>query len=569
MIQTTKTYVQLVNEAIDEAGDELASFASDGSDFTTNANPMMQRFKRWVNQAWVDIQQESPDWEWMSEQAVVNITPGLMFYSEHLVNWSYPQANPLDIYDNVGDVVVVPDQEATKLVDLTGTYTQLENFGYVNLDSSVDAPLNYGLKAGGEYFLVGTNSTIRIITSRDVSNYTVGTEISSIVLNLYDTDHIIISTGTYTLTGTITNVESVSGGGTNTVLTINFSHIAPTFWNDYLTSVPPAFGAALELNGDGNPLTVSGASNIGTIDSAITPETYTVLATGFVDVIGGTISSPIDIETATITIASGLNTLVLTGGTIDAADDATSCTFTIIGEETNIIGGTAFTLFSRLASADTNFDHFDFTAAGGRSVSIPQDQSATVTTFSTTAPESETFKNYVHSWKSFDWSEELDDDDFVENVREVNQKTFRIISHEQPAISRELPLDFMPWETFQNRWDFASMVPSTPRFITEDNVGRWRFYPPPDMPYTILFDYVREPQELVNFDDVPQGLPHEYYRLIIHKTLEYYGLYDEQPSLATTNPMAPGRAQKMYKDLLMKFNMQTREKFHFKPRRTY
>jgi hypothetical protein len=568
MIQTTKKYVQLVNEAIDEAGDELASFASDGSDFVTNANPMMQRFKRWVNQAWVDIQQENVDWEWMSEQAVVNITPGLMFYSEHPINWTYSQANPLDIYDNVGDVVAVADQEATKLVDLTGTYTDLENFGYVNLASSLDEPLNYGLKAGGEYFLVGTNSTIRIITARDVSAYTVGTPISTITLNLYDTDHIIVSTGTYTLTGTITGVEGVDGG-INTVLTITFTHIAPTFWNDYLTSVPPAFGAAIELNEDGNPLTVSGASNIGIIDSAITPEIYTVAATGTaIDVIGGTISTPIDMSAATITISASTHTLVMSGS-VDAAVDATNATFTVINEQTNSIDGVAFTLFSRLAAESTDFDQFDFSLTSGRSISVPQGTGPTLSVFSTTVPESEQFKNYVHSWKSFDWSEELDDDDFVEKVREVNQKTFRIISHEQPAISRELPLDFMPWETFQNRWDFASMVPSTPRFITEDNTGRWRFYPPPDMPYTLLFDYVREPQELENFDDIPQGLPQEFYRLIIHKALEYYGLYDEQPSLATTDPMRPGRAQKMYKNLLLKFEMYTREKFHFKPRRVY
>jgi hypothetical protein len=177
--------------------------------------------------------------------------------------------------------------------------------------------------------------------------------------------------------------------------------------------------------------------------------------------------------------------------------------------------------------------------------------------------------NYIHSWKSFDWDEETDADDFQESIRQINDKTFRIISHEQPAIAPEKPLDFCAWSEFQNRYDFASSLPSTPRIVTEDNQGRWRFFPPPDMPYTILFNYVRTPQELVAYNDVPKGLADEYYKLLVWKALEYYGLYDEQPSIASPNPATPGRAQKMYKNLLMRYELQYRPKFHFVPRRLY
>lgn len=571
MKQSTKTYLQLVNDTIEEAGDDLASFASDGSDFATATDAMMVRFKKWVKRAWRDIQQESFDWEWMSEQAVVNITPGIMFYSPHVITWTADQANPLVIYD-VDDTATVQGLMVSKVVDLTGTYTTDLNFGYINAlytdySFSEQHTLDFGMKAGGEYFLVGTNSTVRIITSRDRSSYVVGTPISSIILNTYDNDHILISTGTYTLTGVVSSVE-LTDGGLNTVLVITYTHIAPNFWNDYLTDVPPAFGAGLILNNDGVLMSVSGETPIGNPDSAITPYTYSITATGVVDVIGGTISVPIAISAATITISAGQHDMILSGS-VDAATDGVSAVFTILNDKTNSISGIPFTLFSQLASQSTDFDHFDFALTGIRTLSVPQVSGPTTTTFAGTVPESELFKNYIHSWKSYDWSEELDDDDFQEKIREIDQKSFRIITHDQPAISPESPLTFVPWDEFQNRYDFASTVPAVPLMISEDNTGRWRFYPPLNEPYTVLFDYVREPQIFSAFDDVPKGLPEEYEDIIMYKALEYYGLYDEQPSIASPNPATPGRSQKAFKDLLMKFELQTRPKFHFKPAKVY
>ena len=73
------TYVSLVNNAIDESGADLALYAEDGSDFTTNTEPMLNRFKTWVARAWKTVQQVAFDWEFLNNQAIVTLQPGLCF----------------------------------------------------------------------------------------------------------------------------------------------------------------------------------------------------------------------------------------------------------------------------------------------------------------------------------------------------------------------------------------------------------------------------------------------------------------------------------------------------------
>lgn len=205
----------------------------------------------------------------------------------------------------------------------------------------------------------------------------------------------------------------------------------------------------------------------------------------------------------------------------------------------------------------------EFSFGQGLTVSLYNiDTSTVLATFSFVYEQPYPYKNYIHGWKSFDWGEELGDNDFVGNVRSTDNATFRIISREDPGVSRETPLIYMAWDVFQNKYDLASVPPATPRVITEDNSGRYRLYPPPNRPYTIVFDYIREPQELETYSDVCRGLPAEWEDIIMWRALQFYGEYDEQPAVA-----ARGRLN--YKNMLMTMQQELRPAFHFKPRRLY
>ncbi len=170
--------------------------------------------------------------------------------------------------------------------------------------------------------------------------------------------------------------------------------------------------------------------------------------------------------------------------------------------------------------------------------------------------------NWVHSWKSFNWNEELDRDDFVQRIADLDEQSFRLVTHELSGPGLEIKLPFMHWELFRQRYDNATIPPNQPRVITKDSVGRYRFFPAPDRPYTILFDFVRKPQVLEDYTDVPEGIPDDYADLIMWRALMYYGEYDEQPSVVN-------RATRNYKDMMFRLQMLYRDTFHFVPARLY
>src|SRR5690606_23505163 len=124
-------YVTLVNNTIQESGADLVEFETDGSDWNSYANTdMKSRFKTWVKRAWRSIQQEAFDWEWMSEQAIVNCVPGIMFYTTNAEVVFPATGGTLDLYDVADDSVVEPSVAYSESVSLTGEYTNTLRYGY-------------------------------------------------------------------------------------------------------------------------------------------------------------------------------------------------------------------------------------------------------------------------------------------------------------------------------------------------------------------------------------------------------------------------------------------------------
>lgn len=72
MAVTAKTYLELVNMVIQESGAELQELTS--STFATTTNPLAKNIKRWVQQAWLEIQTQN-EWTWLRKDANLAIYP--------------------------------------------------------------------------------------------------------------------------------------------------------------------------------------------------------------------------------------------------------------------------------------------------------------------------------------------------------------------------------------------------------------------------------------------------------------------------------------------------------------
>lgn len=183
----------------------------------------------------------------------------------------------------------------------------------------------------------------------------------------------------------------------------------------------------------------------------------------------------------------------------------------------------------------------------------------------------------VSGWGSYDFGEATENSNGRPPVRDgakqINTSTFRILEYGTTVAQgagdpRETKLGFIPWESFMaNSYDLGSNSPGRPIYVTQDYEGRWRFYPALDKDYEIVFNYEKGVQTLTDYDDVPEGIPEEFVDLIMWKALQFFGQYDEQPSIS--NPGLTGRADRQAKIMQQRLERQTREKFHFKPKRLW
>lgn len=167
-------------------------------------------------------------------------------------------------------------------------------------------------------------------------------------------------------------------------------------------------------------------------------------------------------------------------------------------------------------------------------------------------------KAYIHSWGSYDWNEELAENDFTDQVKEVNEATYKIIRTSTPDPYFGEPLVSVPWDSFIDQLDRYGGVPADPAYISKDSQGRWRLGPTPKERVTVTFDYVRKPQILEAYNDIPAHIDEEYQDLIMWRTLMFYAGFDEQPALYK-------RALKEYMDIKLRFEKNKRPAFHFKP----
>lgn len=133
-------------------------------------------------------------------------------------------------------------------------------------------------------------------------------------------------------------------------------------------------------------------------------------------------------------------------------------------------------------------------------------------------------------WGDYNFTDQampLDTD--LSDVAQVHQQTLRILSHESSNDVEGTIVQYVPFSDWQLRApSVVTENPGTPAYYTQNIQGRFIFNSPLDRPYRVKFNYTKRPQELVNYNDIPQGLPVEQHANIAWRALEKYGEYHQR-----------------------------------------
>lgn len=611
------TYLSIVNDAIIESGADLDTFEVDGSDFDSMGHDsLMYKFKTWTRRAWQTIQQESYDWQFMAQQAVVNINPGVLVYTSGFNTAGIEDINVAAIVDANGDTQVSDlyafnyrlidtlDPPAGTIDVPAGPSKNLASFDilYNDYTPTNQHAIDFGLKSGSWRLTRGDGEKykFRVVSNspESLSRYP--------LFSVGDTvDRVDLSVGggpvSYTLPLTGATVVALSLEDSFLTMDIESDSSTIPLFDQLLTyalSISTANEIGVEVVVDVGNGTKSVEGTIGivalsgrpTATISISPMTYSVTFTGnlfaqsspYIGQVCGILNTVVtDPFGATGVLATHTQAVV---DFLSPASSGSATDGILTLNVTNDIGHTysvtsvdlpdpvCWSMWlllmysvSTVPSCVRSFITGTLDEFLSTRILVNMYDMSTTTVMTTYDVEYELpylFKNYIHSWKSYHWDEELGVDDFVESIADLDEQSFRLITKELPGPGIEVKLPFMHWELFRQRYDNTAIAPSQPRVITKDNTGRYRFFPAPDRPYTILFDFVRKPQVFEAFDDVPEGIPDDYADLIMWLTVIYYAQYDEQPSVER-------RATKNYKDMMFRLQMLYRDTFHFVPARLY
>lgn len=612
---STKTYLQIVNDAIDESGSELSQFAADGSDWDTVTDAQMNRFKKWVKRAWTDIQQDANDWHWLEDTAVVTINPGIMVYTEGFNTAGIEDINVAAIVDEDGEIKIdnlyafnykqLPQPPVPVIPgEALSTFKRVAVFDllYNDYTTNNQHALDFGIKSGAWRLTRGDGEKYKF---RVVSNSTASLSRYPLLSVGDEVERVDLSIGNNPVSFTLPLV-----GGRIVALSLEDSFVIMDIESDsstislfdtlltYAASITAGTAVNVEVvvdTGTGNK-SIEGSIGIVTLSGrptatiSISPTTYSVSFTGNIfemsapyigqenGILTSVVTDPFGQTASLLTHTQSILDFVTPSSSGSATDgflvlnvtEDAGRTYNVSSTELpNNVCWSMWLLLMYTASATPSCvrsfvtgtaDDFLNTRILANMYDV--DTTTLLTTYTVDYDLPYLFKNYIHSWKSYDWIDELRASNLFYTIRTIDERSFRIIHHEDMESIVDSNLEFVPWSTFVNKLAFGSTKPSTPRYITKDNQGRWRLYPPLDRPYTFMFDVCRESQELEAWDDVPMGLPKEYEDIIMWLAVQYFGEYDEQPSV-----MARGRRN--YKNIVVALQQIHRPKFHFVPHRLW
>lgn len=90
------------------------------------------------------------------------------------------------------------------------------------------------------------------------------------------------------------------------------------------------------------------------------------------------------------------------------------------------------------------------------------------------------------------------------------------------GVSTEQYLELLDWDLFRKIYKIGPQVNSAPIHITIDPQNNFVLGPKPDAVYTVLGEYQKAPQTLMNDSDMPE-MPTRFHPLIMYRAMEKYG----------------------------------------------
>lgn len=126
----------------------------------------------------------------------------------------------------------------------------------------------------------------------------------------------------------------------------------------------------------------------------------------------------------------------------------------------------------------------------------------------------------------------------VTHIDEIDPKSFTIqpsVAYSAYPVSGDLrrapSLEYSPFEMWSAYYDAFNTSTGTPRIITRTSSGLYDFYPRPDEPFDVSFDYSQSPKLMVAWDDVPELLPEKFEDRIMWGAIAEFADFDERTRL--------------------------------------
>lgn len=83
-------------------------------------------------------------------------------------------------------------------------------------------------------------------------------------------------------------------------------------------------------------------------------------------------------------------------------------------------------------------------------------------------------------------------------------------------------------------WDYYKEYPwagSRPQYMTQGPDGNYQFFPQPSTHQLVMFNYSRTVSDLVEWDDVPDGIPEKFHDYLVWRAVREYADFDKQQAL--------------------------------------
>lgn len=136
---------------------------------------------------------------------------------------------------------------------------------------------------------------------------------------------------------------------------------------------------------------------------------------------------------------------------------------------------------------------------------------------------------------------------YLPNLNSINTNTITIQrSVLDPDYANEMsspapPLSYLPWPEWAKRYNNFYEPLGHPRFVTTTNSGALQFYPHPDGPYDVAFEYAQKASPLIDWEDVPTVIPEKHHMVLVWMALRELADFNNDRALFS-------RANKKYQE---------------------